>query len=65
MIGVGGVDSAAAAWEKLSHGASLVQVYSALIYHGPLLIAEINRGLLAELERHGLRSISDAVGRAL
>ncbi len=65
VIGVGGVDSAAAAWEKLSHGASLVQVYSALIYHGPLLIAEINRGLLAELERHGLRSISDAVGRAL
>ncbi|HEX3135831.1 MAG TPA: quinone-dependent dihydroorotate dehydrogenase, partial [Planctomycetota bacterium] len=37
VIGVGGVDSADAAWEKLSHGATLVQVYSTMVYHGPAL----------------------------
>ena len=65
VIGVGGVDSAEAAWEKLAHGATLVQVYSALVYHGPGLVGRINRGLVQLLERHGLRSISEVVGRAL
>jgi dihydroorotate dehydrogenase len=65
VIGVGGVDSAQAAWEKLGHGATLVQIYSAMIYHGPELVARINRELVALCERHGLRSISDAIGRDL
>jgi dihydroorotate dehydrogenase len=65
VIGVGGVDSAAAAWEKLGHGASLVQVYSALIYRGPGLVAEINRGLVERVERAGLKSVGEAVGREL
>ena len=65
VIGVGGVDSAEAAWEKLAHGASLVQVYSALIYHGPGLIADINRGIAARIERLGLRSVAEAIGRDL
>ena len=45
IIAVGGIDSAAAAIEKLEAGASLVQVYSALIYKGPTLVKEINKGL--------------------
>jgi dihydroorotate dehydrogenase len=65
VIGVGGVDSAEAAWEKLSHGATLVQVYSAMVYHGPALVGRINRGLVRLLERNGLKHISDAIGRAL
>jgi dihydroorotate dehydrogenase len=65
VIGVGGVDSAQAAWEKLGHGATLVQIYSAMVYHGPGLVAQINRGLVALCERHGLRSISEAIGRDL
>lgn len=65
VIGVGGVDSAEAAWEKLSHGATLVQVYSALVYHGPALIGRINRGLVRLLGKHGMKSISEAVGREL
>jgi dihydroorotate dehydrogenase len=65
VIGVGGVDSAEAAWEKLTHGADLVQVYSALIYHGPELIADINRGILERLQRAGLGSVAEAVGRDL
>jgi dihydroorotate dehydrogenase len=65
VIGVGGVDSADAAWEKLSHGATLVQVYSAMVYHGPALAGRINRGLVRLMERHGLKSISEAIGRSL
>ena len=63
VIGVGGIDSAAAAWEKICHGASLVQVYSALIYQGPALVGRINQGLAERLEQVGLRTISEAVGR--
>jgi dihydroorotate dehydrogenase len=65
VIGVGGVDSVDAAWEKITHGATLVQIYSALIYEGPGLVATINRGLAARLGQLGLRSISEAIGRDL
>lgn len=65
LIGVGGVDGPAAAWRKICLGASLVQVYSALIYHGPFLVREINRGLSAYLDQNGLATISDAIGRDL
>ncbi len=65
VIGVGGIDSAQAAWERIGSGASLVQLYSALVYRGPALIAEINRGLIALLDGAGLRSIGAAVGRDL
>jgi dihydroorotate dehydrogenase len=65
VIGVGGIDSPEAAWEKIANGASLVQVYSALIYRGPGLVGAINRGLVAKLQACGLSSIADAVGRDL
>jgi dihydroorotate dehydrogenase len=65
IIGVGGIDSAQAAWERICLGASLVQVYSALVYHGPGLIQEINRGLSERLAEHGLPSLAAAVGRDL
>ena len=65
IIGVGGIDSPAAAWEKICHGASLVQVYTGFVYEGPGLATRINRGLLAELERAGLPGLSAAVGRSL
>jgi dihydroorotate dehydrogenase len=63
LIGVGGVDSPEAAWAKIRAGASLVQLYSALVYKGPGLIGEIRRGLLNEVERTGLPGIQQAVGR--
>jgi dihydroorotate dehydrogenase len=65
IIGVGGIDSAQAAWERISLGASLVQVYSALIYRGPGLVRSINSGLSARLEHHRLASLAAAVGRNL
>jgi dihydroorotate dehydrogenase len=65
VIGVGGVDSADAAWEKLVHGASLVQLYSAMIYHGPDLVTRIHAGLLERFERSGAKSLAEVVGSAL
>lgn len=65
LVGVGGVDSVDAAWEKITHGASMVQVYTGFVYRGPGFIRELNRGLLAKLHQHGLRHISEAVGRDL
>lgn len=65
VVGVGGVDSAEAAWRKIGLGASLVQVYSALIYHGPLLIHRIHAGLARRLDRTGLPHLDRAVGRDL
>lgn len=64
IIGVGGVDSAESAYEKIRAGAALVQLYTGLVYEGPGLVRRIRRGLLRLLERDGLTSICEAVGRA-
>jgi dihydroorotate dehydrogenase len=62
IIGVGGIFSAADAYEKIRAGASLVEVWTGLIYEGPALLRDINRGLLQLLERDGFGSIAEAVG---
>jgi dihydroorotate dehydrogenase len=65
VIGVGGVDSPGAAWEKIVNGADLVQVYTGLVYQGPGLIPRIQRALAEKVEGLGLGSIAEAVGRDL
>jgi dihydroorotate dehydrogenase len=65
LISVGGIDSAAEAWRRITHGASLVQVYTGMIYAGPGVVREINAGLLARLESEGYDSLTDAIGAAL
>jgi dihydroorotate dehydrogenase len=62
LIGVGGVDSPEAAWAKIEAGASLIQLYSALVYEGMGLVERIKRGLVAHLEARGLSQIDQAVG---
>ena len=62
LIGVGGVESPATAYAKIRAGASLVQLYTALVYRGPRLVERINRGLAALLRRDGFASIGEAVG---
>jgi dihydroorotate dehydrogenase len=62
IIGVGGVDSAATAIAKLEAGANLVQLYTGMIYRGPGLAGEIRRGLVAEIERRGLASVTALTG---
>lgn len=65
LIGVGGIDGPEAAWERISAGASLVQIYTGWIYEGPELVPTILEGLLTQLDRHGLSSLSAAVGSGL
>ena len=62
LIGVGGIASAEHAYARIRAGASLVQLYSALVYEGPGLAARINRGLKTLLERDGFASLAEAVG---
>ncbi|MBC3943124.1 quinone-dependent dihydroorotate dehydrogenase [Sphingomonas albertensis] len=62
LISVGGIDSGAEAYARLRAGASLVQLYTALVYEGPGLPARILRELDALLKRDGFTSVADAVG---
>ena len=62
IIGVGGIFTADDAWGKLTAGASLVQVYTSLVYEGPSIAADIVRGLKARMEKEGVRSLSEIVG---
>ncbi len=62
LIGVGGVSSAEDAYAKIRAGASLVQIYSALVYHGPGLVNRIKRGLAERLEADGFANVAEAVG---
>ncbi len=62
IIGVGGIFTAEDAWEKITAGASLVQVYTGWIYEGPWMVRRILAGLLQKLEARGLATISEAVG---
>jgi len=62
IIGVGGVFTAADAWEKICAGASLVQLYTGFIYEGPGVARRINEGLAEILQREGFGSLDKAVG---
>ena len=62
IIGVGGISSGHDAYEKIKAGASLIQLYSALVYHGPEIANQINEDLLTLMERDRIKSIAKAVG---
>lgn len=62
LIGVGGIFTAEDAWEKICAGASLVQLYTGLIYQGPGIAHEINEGLARILAREGFANLDEAVG---
>jgi len=62
IIGVGGLFNAEDAWEKITAGASLVQLYTGLVYEGPGVVKQIVNGLSARLKERGFRCLNDAVG---
>ncbi|MBT3476190.1 quinone-dependent dihydroorotate dehydrogenase [bacterium] len=62
IIGVGGVSSGADAYKKIKLGASLVQLYTSLIYEGPFLISKINNDLIELMKLDGVSSLSEVVG---
>jgi dihydroorotate dehydrogenase len=62
LIGVGGISNADDAWERIRAGASLVQLYSAMVYEGPGIARTIATGLAQRLKREGMANISELVG---
>ena len=62
IIGVGGIFTAADAYEKIKAGASAVQIYTGFVYEGPAAVKRINQGLIRLMERDGFKSIAEAVG---
>nr|UXE44767.1 dihydroorotate dehydrogenase (quinone) [uncultured bacterium] len=62
IVGVGGIFNADDAWEKITAGASLIQIYTALVYEGPSVAKSIVRGLLERMKKAGLNKLSEAVG---
>ena len=62
IVGSGGISSAEDAYEKIRLGASLLQLYTALVFRGPGIVREINRGLCRLLERDGFSHLGEAVG---
>ncbi len=62
IIGVGGVDSGQAAFEKISAGANAVQLYTGMVYKGPGVVKDIKKDLISILKKEKLKNIVDAVG---
>tara|TARA_Y100000996_G_scaffold396778_1_gene363207 strand:- start:57 stop:1097 length:1041 start_codon:yes stop_codon:yes gene_type:complete len=62
IIGVGGVDSGQSVYQKIINGASLVQLYTGMIYKGPSIVSKINEELINILENERVKNISDIVG---
>ena len=62
LISVGGIDSGSEAYRRIKSGASLVQAYTALIFHGPSLVRKMNEEILELLNKDGFNHISEAIG---
>ena len=64
IIGTGGIFTAEDAWEKITAGACLLEIYTGLIYEGPWMVRRILAGLVQKLEENGLGNIAEAFGRS-
>ena len=62
IISVGGIDSIEEAYKRIKAGASLLQIYTAIIYKGPFIVGDINKGLIELLKKDGFNHISEAIG---
>ena len=65
IIGVGGIFTTEDAWEKITRGASLLQIFTGFVYEGPLAARQINQGLERLMKTHGFQRLQDAVGSAV
>ena len=62
LIGVGGINSGATAYEKIKSGASLLQLYTGLVFRGPFVITTIKQELSELLRKDGFSSLKEAIG---
>ena len=65
LIGVGGISSGSDCYEKIKSGASLVQIYTALTFEGPLLVSKIKNELINLIKTDGYKNITDVVGKSV
>jgi dihydroorotate dehydrogenase len=65
IIGVGGIMDADDAWQRMASGASLVEVWTGLVYRGPLIARDITLGLMQRMRDEGVSHISEVTGSAL
>ena len=65
IIGVGGVNSGKAAYEKILAGASLLQLYTGFVYRGPSTAKNIKKELIEILKAEGINNIQEAVGKSI
>ena len=65
IIGVGGINSGRDAYEKIKAGASLIQLYTGIVFQGPDIVNKINKDLVYYLQEDGYSNISEAIGRGL
>ncbi|MBE8191774.1 MAG: dihydroorotate dehydrogenase (quinone), partial [Alphaproteobacteria bacterium] len=62
LIGAGGISTPDQAYAKIRAGASLLQIYTSLVYHGPGLLNDLKKGLVARLHVDGFATIDEAIG---
>ena len=62
IIGVGGIDSGESAFEKITAGASAIQLYTGMVYKGPGIVKNIKKELIAILKKEKIKNIQDAIG---
>ena len=62
IIGVGGIDSGKSAFEKIAAGASALQLYTGMVYGGPMTVKKIKKDLINILNEQGFKSIKEAIG---
>ena len=62
IIGVGGVDSGRSAFEKISSGADVVQLYTGMVYKGPGIVKEIKKDLISILKKEKFKNVREAIG---
>jgi len=65
LVGVGGIMDADDAWQRIASGASLVEVWTGLVYRGPLIARDITLGLMQRMRDEGASHISEVTGSAL
>ena len=63
IVGVGGIHNGQSAWDKIEAGATLIQLYSALVYQGPKLVEKILKEINEKMEKENIKDIKNIVGR--
>ena len=62
IVGCGGIDSGNSAWNAITNGSSLLQLYSAMVFQGPSVVKRVTKGLKAKMENQGFADLQEAVG---